>query len=54
MDKKKELKLSKHTVMWLFVICVLILLISVLAAENISPKYNDTYSIESSKLHMYN
>lgn len=54
MDNKKRLKFPGHTVIWLFVICVLILLISVLAAENISPRYKDKYSIESSKLHIYN
>lgn len=54
LDKGKEFKLSGRKVIWLCVICALILLVSVLAAENISPRYSNTYSIESSKLHMYN
>lgn len=54
LDKKKEFKLSRHTLIWLCVICALILFVSVVAAGNISPKYKNTYSIESSKLHMYN
>ncbi len=49
----KDFKISKRLVVWMFIICALIFLISFVAAENISPRYKNTYSIETSKLHMY-
>ncbi len=53
MGKMKDFKISKRLVVWMFIICALIFLISFVAAENISPRYKNTYSIETSKLHMY-
>ena len=47
MGKMKDFKISKRLVVWMFIICALIFLISFVAAKNISPRYKNTYSIET-------
>lgn len=54
LDKKSNFKLSKQTIVWTCIIAAAIILLSVSVAENISSKNENTYSIETSKLHIYN
>lgn len=54
MDKKTSFKLSKRTIMWICIICAIFLTISVVLAEGIASKNENVYSIETSKLHIYN
>lgn len=53
MLKKPDFKFSKHLVVWMCIVCALIFLVSFIAAKNIPPRYKNTYSIETSKIHMY-
>lgn len=54
LDKKTGFKLSKRTIMWMCIICAIFLAISVVLAEGIASRNENVYSIETSKLHIYN
>lgn len=54
LDKKSNFKLTKQTIVWTCIIAAAIILLSVSVAENISSKNENTYSIETSRLHICN
>jgi len=54
LDKKTSFKLSKRAIIWMCIICAIFLTVSVVLAEGIASRNENVYSIETSKLHIYN
>lgn len=54
LDKKRSFKLSKRTIIWMCIIFAIFLTVGVVLAEGIASRNENVYSIETSKLHIYN